>query len=108
MRRHVRFGVIDTDPNTLPSELTKATTMHPFEIGARRAPGVSDLQMLRTNIQIKGNVGTDSIHQIVFGAKGSGTTAQVTAARLYYTGNDATFNPYILLGNITTGPTNNT
>ena len=60
--------------------------------------------MLRINMNTRGMLNPAAVTNITIDAKGT-TTTSVSAAKLYYTGDEGNFSPTNLLGTITAGPT---
>jgi len=98
----VRFGVRDTDPMTLQSELRSITTIHPSLADAPL--GQQNQQILRLEVVGRGGQNLLQISEFVFSAKGTNAT-QITGAKVFYTGASNTFSTSTQFGTTLAGPT---
>ena len=107
MRPHFRIGFNETDLSQLPSQFNFVTVTHPFDVGGYTVlPGTNNVNVLKVQVNMSGQVGVPNITQMVLGAKDASTN-EVTSARLYYTEDDDTFNTNNLLGTLTAATGNN-
>jgi hypothetical protein len=103
IRPNFRIGATPIDIYALQNEITSVNATHPFAAGTMVTPGTTEINILRTAIRTRGMLNTGNLTTITFDAKGT-TSTHISAARLYFTDDDDTFNATNLVGTITTGP----
>jgi len=97
IRKSMRLGIIPLSPATSPNEVQLVTTTHPNLLPV--PVGQAGVQVLRVAINMRGMLNLQSINNISFNGKGTGTT-QVSAAKLFYTGSDGNFQDTNLLNTV--------
>jgi len=100
-RKHIRVGVDIVDFSTTNNYVYRIETIHPT---LNSVPaGNIDTRMLRVAVQTLGALTPVSLTAMSFNAK-TATTAQVSGAKLYYTGTSTTFSSANQLGAFVAAP----